>query len=282
MNIWLILSVTVVASGIGIVLLCRARMTSFAKNVELKLTAEKNSHNSHTVDFSSLSTLPQPVAHYFRHVLTDGQKLIQSVEMIQKGELRTGVDSVRWLAFTAQQQISPPARGFVWKARIGLPLGAHIQVIDSYIDGQGTGRVRLCSTLPLGAQQNLPQLNSGALHRFLAEAVWCPTALLPQAGVEWQAIDDHSALATLSDHGTRVSLVFRFNEHNEVCGIYTPGRIGKFKEGFRKVPWEGHFSDYRLCNGVRVPFYGEVGWYANNRLQLVWKGRLENVRYAWC
>ncbi len=257
--------------------MCRAREASFAESLKEKLSAAKSLH---TVDLASLSALPPPVIRYFRHVLTDGRKLIQFVEMTQKGELRTGVDSGKWLAFTAQQQISPPARGFVWKARIGLPLGAHLQVIDSYIDGLGTGRVSLCSALPLGTEQNLPQLNSGALHRFLAEAVWCPTALLPQAGVAWQALDDHSALATLNDRGTQVSLVFRFNERNEVCGIYTPGRIGRFKEGFLEMPWEGHFSDYRLCGGVRVPFYGEVGWHIDGALQLVWKGRLEDVRHA--
>jgi hypothetical protein len=277
MNFWLIFGVVVLASGVGIVLLCRARTDSFAKNLEAKLTAEKTSH---TVGFSSLSTLPSPVTRYFRRVLTDGQELIQFVEMIQRGELRTGVDSGKWLPFSARQQITPPSRTFQWQARISLPLGAHIQVTDSYIDGRGAGQVRLCSLVPLGREKPTPQLNSGALHRFLAEAVWCPTALLPQAGVEWQTIDDHSALATLNDRGTSVSLVFRFNERDEVCGIYTPGRIGKFKDGFHRVPWEGRFSDYRLCGGVRVPFYGEVGWHVGDRLQLVWKGWLENVRYS--
>jgi len=248
------------------------------KNLRTETTGEKPSPQT-GAKVDSPSTLPPPVARYFAYALAEGQKLIHSVTLIQRGELRTGVDSGKWLPFSAHQQIFPQSRSFQWKARISLPLGAHIQVTDSYIDGRGAGQVRLCSLLPLGREKPTPELDSGALYRFLAEAVWFPTALLPQAGVEWQAIDDHSALATLNDRGTSVSLVFRFDERDEVCRIYTPGRFGKFKDGYRKVPWEGRFSDYRLCDGVRVPFYGEVGWYVDDRLQLVWKGRVDKVRY---
>ena len=37
----------------------------------------------------------------------------------------------------------------------------------------------------------------GELMRFLAEAAWYPTALLPSQGVRWQGADERSAFATL-------------------------------------------------------------------------------------
>ena len=80
------------------------------------------------------------------------------------------------------------------------------------------GRVSLFSAFTLSSSANIPELNSGALHRYLAEAVWYPTALLPQAGVQWSPIDEHSALATLTDNGETVSLEFRFNDAGEVTG----------------------------------------------------------------
>ncbi len=90
MNFWLILSVIIVASCIGIFFFYRAREASFAKSLEVRLTAAKSSHDA---DFCSLSTtLPPPVSRYFRHVLGEDQRLIRPVEILQSGELRAGTE----------------------------------------------------------------------------------------------------------------------------------------------------------------------------------------------
>ena len=96
----------------------------------------------------------------------------------------------------------------------------------------------------------------------------------------WTPIDDRSALATLTDSGTTVSLEFRFNEVGELVSVYSSGRFGSFDGGYRQVPWEGHFRNYQERAGMRVPLYGEVGWYIDGKLQIVWKGNLVDVRYA--
>ena len=57
-----------------------------------------------------------------------------------------------------------------------------------------------------------------------------------------------------------------------MSGIYTPGRWGSFDGGFRKLPWEGRFGDYHEVAGVRIPRWGEVGWYVDGRWGSVWKG----------
>ncbi|MCC5867846.1 MAG: hypothetical protein JJU27_04980 [Gammaproteobacteria bacterium] len=231
------------------------------------------------VDFASFADLPAPVARYFRHVLTDGQALIRKAEFQQSGVLRTDTSTSKWSRFTAAQTVVPPATGFLWNARINMPLGTHIRVLDSYIDGIGSGRVSLLSAITFASEEGIAELNSGALHRYLAEGVWFPTALLPQSGVAWSPIDEHSALATLTDRGTSVSLKFYFNELGEATGIYSAGRFGQFDGRYKKVPWQGHFRDYRDQAGMRVPGYGEVGWYADGVLQLVWKGDIKNARY---
>ena len=231
------------------------------------------------VDFSSLAALPPPVFRYFTRVLPEGQYLIGKAVMHQSGMLRTTPKSGKWLSFDAQETIVPAARGFVWNARIKLPLGVHVRVLDSSIAGIGSGRLSLLSVLPLAAEKGTPELNAGALYRYLAEAVWCPTALLPQSGVKWTAIDNHSALATLCVNDLCVSLEFRFSDTGEVSSIYTPGRFAHIGGEYRQLPWEGHFDDYRVMSGIHVPAYGEVGWYVDERLEIVWKGEIQNIQY---
>ena len=237
-----------------------------------------------SVDDASIDGLPEPVKRYFRHVLTQGQPLIGSATFRQSGWLRTGTRAARWLPFTAEHFVVPPAKGFVWNAKVEMPLATHIRVLDSHVAGVGAGRVSLLSAFPIASEANVPELNAGALHRYLAEAVWYPTALLPQAGVAWTPIDGDSAIATLTAGGTTVSLVFRFNAIGEVTGIYSPGRFGRFDGVYRQAPWEGHFRDYQPMRGMRVPMYGEVGWYdegepREGELRLVWKGQILDSRY---
>lgn len=232
-----------------------------------------------TVDCASFATLPPPVARYFRHVLTDGQALIATAELRQSGELRVDTETNRWSHFTARHLIVPAATGFVWNAKVETPLGTHVKVVDSYANGTGSGRVSLMSTVRLAAEAGAPELDSGALHRYLAEAVWCPTALLPECGVAWTPIDDSSARATLTDGATSVSLDFRFNDAGEVAAVYSPGRFARSGGGYTSMPWEGHFRDYREQAGMRIPFQGEVGWYREGTLELVWKGELDEIRY---
>ena len=123
------------------------------------------------------------------------------------------------------------------------------------------------------------ELNSGSLHRYLAEGVWYPTALLPPS-VVWSSIDGGAAQATLKDRGTIVALEFRFNDMGEVTSIYAPRRFGRFDGGYMQVPWEVHIRDYEVRSGVRVPTYGEVGWYEDGVCETVWKGNLADVDYG--
>ena len=119
-----------------------------------------------------------------------------------------------------------------------------------------------------------PEVNSGSLHRFLAEAVWYPVALLPSPTLQWSPIDSTRALATLTDHGLSVSLEFRFGETGEVTGIYTPARWGTFGGAYEQRPWEGHFRNYEQRSGFWVPTQGDVGWYAGGEWRPVWEGTM--------
>ncbi|WP_457573414.1 DUF6544 family protein [Desulfolithobacter sp.] len=202
------------------------------------------------------------------------EKDITEVSLCQSGKLRPGPTSSRWLSLTATHQVWPLATRFFWEARIRLVRGIHLSVVDSYSGGVGPERVQLLSFLPLASTTDIPELNKGTRHRYLTEAVWYPTTLLPRAGVRWRCISKHAALATLRNHDLSVSLEFRFNSNGEVKGIYSPGRYGRFGNRYIQVPWEGHFSHYQTVHGLRIPMQGEADWYHEGKLELVWQATI--------
>jgi hypothetical protein len=271
----------ILAAAVGAVVAgLHHREIRHAHSLHARLLEHSTVNGSERVSFDRLSGLPPPVFRYFKNVLDDGQPVICAATFQQSGVLRTG-DSQAWLSFTAKESVVP-TRGFVWNARVALPLYAHVRVLDSLVAGTGSGRISLMTALPLAEAVSVPQLDSGALHRYLGEAAWFPTALLPQSGVHWAPIDDSRAMATLSMDGSSVSLEFRFNEQNEIAAIYSPARWGAFDGGYEQRAWEGHFRGYRIIEGMRIPEYGEVGWYRGSELQLVWKGNIESARYTLC
>jgi uncharacterized protein DUF6544 len=231
------------------------------------------------VSLAELDNLPEPVLRYFRRVLREGHPYIRVARLRQTGELRTDTQSDRWLLFQADQVVTALSPGFVWNAKADIAPFIHVRVRDAYIAGQGSGEVSLLSAVTVAAERGRFEMNSGALHRYLAEAVWYPTALLPSAYLEWSPIDDNKALASLTDSGITVRLEFSFNDAGEVTGIYTPGRWGAFDGGYKQVPWEGHFRKYEDRDGMWVPTEGEVGWYSSSEWQSVWKGTIAEVSY---
>ena len=231
------------------------------------------------VDLERLQGLPAPVEKYFRRVLEPGQLPIRVARLRQDGVLRGDPHADRWTAFEATQLVVPAAPGFVWDARVGFAPLFHVRVRDAYVGGIGSAVVLLASAVRAASVQGGPEITAGALHRYLAEAVWVPTALLPSDRLAWTAIDQNTALATLTDAGTTVTLEFRFNAEGEVAAIYTPARWAQVDGAFRPMPWEGHFSDYRRRGNVLVPVRGEVGWIVDGEWRPVWRARLSSATY---
>lgn len=231
------------------------------------------------VDFAALDSLPAPVRRYLRKALKDGQPLIRLAHFGQSGTIRTSANG-RWMDFSARQLVSPFAPGFLWNARIGAMPLVHLRVIDAYTDGHGASNLYLLSALSLASAAQRPEMDAGSLHRYLAEAPFYPTALLPSESLRWNAIDEHRAQAMLTHGAVSVSLEFRFNEQDEVTGVYTPGRwCAAVDGGFQLKPWEGRFSNWVERDGMRVPSAGEVGWHEDGGWQPVWRGSFTEAAY---
>jgi hypothetical protein len=95
--------------------------------------------------------------------------------------------------------------------------------------------------------------------RWLAETMWFPAAL---AGKEigWEAIDAHSARATLLDGGSPVNVVFEFDDEGKISSLRAQRYFDAGGGRFVLTPWLGRAGDYRELGGIRVPTSVEVSW----------------------
>jgi len=274
----LIFSIIATGAASSIVIGARQQRHASVQFVNALVRASSSAVDTGSADIS-MADLPRPVKAYLERVLPRNPRMIRLARLTERGTLRTGTDSTQWYPFNASQVIAPPVAGFSWNADVRLAALVHLRIYDELLNGIGSSRVAFLSAFTVARAGGNLEMNSGALHRYLAEAVWYPTALLPSANLKWTPIDDHRALATLTAGGVTVSLEFIFNERDEVTGIYTPGRWGSFDGGFKKGAWEGHFRNYQTRDGMRVPTEGEVGWYSAGRWLPVWWGTVMDAAY---
>ncbi len=134
----------------------------------------------------------------------------------------------------------------------------------------------MLGVLTVASAEPGPATDTGEMMRYLAETPWMPTALLPGQGVEWTAVDDRHAVATLDDGANTVSLTFTFNDADEIEGVRAEARPRTEDES---MPWSGRFWDYEVVDGMRVPLSGEVTWQMPEGDFPYWRGRITPEMY---
>lgn len=229
--------------------------------------------------FAGLAGLPAPVKRYFSAVLTEGQPIVTAVSLTQSGVFNMSATSARWKPFTATQNFTTARPGFVWNAKIMMFPTVPVRVVDAFVGGEGLLRPTLLGLYELGTQQGNGEIARGELLRYFAESVWFPTALLPGQGVDWQAVDNTSATATITDGPISVTMLFRFDENDLIASIHVQGRAMTVGTTTVQMPWECRMSNYQMRGGMRVPLTGEVLYITPEGEKPYFQGTIETITY---
>lgn len=227
---------------------------------------------------TSDAELPDPVTRYLRQAIGDAPHHPHVVRLSQEGEFRVSEAEDGWRPFDASQDFTVEPPGFVWDARIAMAPGMPVRVRDSYVGGSGSMQAKLLSLVTLVDERHKEQLDRAALQRYLAEAVWFPTALLPSERLRWQALDAETAEAFLSDGDIEVSVQFRFQD-GSIVGVYA-NRYREVEGNYVLTPWQGRFHSYETREGIRFPTHGEVAWILPEGEYPYWRGRIVDIDFT--
>lgn len=281
MRVALGVAALLVVVGIGVLALARASWRSRTATAVAKLN-RLAVRPPGAFEPSGLGGLPAPVARYLRAVLRDGQPLVSRAVLAQRGTFlvspRAGADG--WADFTATETFSASPAAFVWDARIRMAPVLDVLVRDAFVDGAGSMEVAMLGAVPLMSVKGTAAISEGALHRWLAEAVWLPTALLPGHGVAWSAVDDSTARATVTSGGVTVSLDYRFGPDGLVSFVYAASRMRDVNGRGVPTPWLGRFGRWEERGGMKIPAEGTVGWVLAEGWQPYWRGEITEAGYA--
>lgn len=259
---------------IGVVLLCAvfAVLTITAKQwFDRKVSKEVAAFydqvriEESTLETSDIEELPLPVQKWLTYTGAVSKKRAQAVRLQQRAQMRLGVDKP-WMPVTAEQYFRTEEPGFIWKANIQMAPFVHISGRDKYEDGKGHMLIKILSLFTV-ADAASSEINQGTLLRYLAETMWVPSAVVSKY-ISWEAVDDHTAVATMTYKGVEASGTFTFNDAGQVISFQAE-RYGDFGGETQLETWFIPVDDYKEFEGVRIPTTGKVTW------------KLESGDYNW-
>jgi len=224
-----------------------------------------------------LADLPAPAERYLRHAIRPSTPLASSVQLRMTGKIRSNPDA-DWTHLSAEEILSVPD-GFVWKAKIRQGY-ERLSGADRYAGGAGCVRFWLWGIIPVLHQEG-PDTSKSATGRVAIESIWLPSSLLPQAGAEWEAIDNQSAKATLRIGGEITTLTLLVAPD----GRLRRSVISRWGEGAAQgepayIPFTAEVIEERTFGGYTIPSRIVAGWWIHSdRFFEFFQATIEEAEY---
>jgi len=217
------------------------------KDVKTLFSLSQNISNK-TYSSGQLEQLPEPVRRYFRYSLQENQSYISYVRLMHDGKFRIKPGQ-KWMTIKGEEYFTTEKPNFVWFGKVPM-----FSAMDTYMDGKGNLKVKLLSLIKIVDAKG-KEIDQGELLRWLGEALWFPTALLPSENLRWEEVDENSARVILEDGNISVEGTFYFNQEGQIVQF----KAKRFKDGVLEN-WSGFYHDYREVEGMKVPMHVEVIW----------------------
>jgi hypothetical protein len=232
-------------------------------------------------DPAMVAGVPEPARRFFLFAIAPGATLHAAVELETAGELSLGnKQAPNYMPMRARQILAGP-RGFVWMLKAGSGL-MRMAGSDGYFDGEAWTRFWLLNVFPVARASGATDFARSAAGRAVAESVfWAPAALLPQAGVVWEAVNKDTARAHVP-HGSNV--------HTVDVTVSADGRPASVllqrwsrenpERAWRLQPFGGTIEEIIEVDGYRLAARVEGGnWFGTERYFPFYRSRVTRLRF---
>ncbi len=201
--------------------------------------------------------LPEPVKQWMQTTGIVGKAEIKSARVEQVALMKMKPEQKEWYEAEAIQHTTMQTPAFIWSVRMNMSPLIKVRGRDKFVDGKGEMKIRINSLINVVNEKG-EKMDEGTLQRYLGELVWYPSlALSPY--ITWEAIDDKTAIATMTYKGTTGSGTFHFNEQGDFVQ-YTAMRYMGNKPDAQRYLWVLTVDDYSVFEGIKVPSRMKATW----------------------
>lgn len=251
----------------------------FEKQIDSELEKLKSenefSRNNEIITENDLVELPEPVKNWLQKSGVVGKKSITAVEIKQSGLMKLSPDQKKWYQPEARQYIAVSKPSFLWQVDLPIIPLINTKGRDLFYQGDASMIIKIASLLPVVNQDANDKLNQSALHRFLLELPWYPTAALNDY-LSWEKIDSNSARATINYQGVEAAAVFNFDQEGNLISTEAM-RYKESDEDAERIKCVGELHSFKTVDGIKVPTEIDVSWYLEEEKFTWFKVKVEKI-----
>ena len=222
-----------------------------------KMFEDSNTLENTILSEQMIVDLPATIQKWLLNSGAIGKPLVFNVYLEQDLQMLMKPGQQEWNKAKARQYftIEPPA--FNWSVKLKMNPFLAVVGRDKFENGQGEMTIKLLSFFSVVDAKNNDKVNQATLQRYLAEMVWFPSfALSPY--INWEAMDDYSAKATMEYNGTEGSGIFHFEEN----GDFKKFVAMRYKDAddVLLTEWKVTASKTEERNGIKIPVESKAEW----------------------
>jgi len=229
---------------------------------EIKINKDRTdvlNENNKIISAADLKGLPLPVKKWLQNSGVIGKKEIRAVKVKQNGLMKLSPEQSDWYQPTARQYITVSEPGFLWQVDLAMMPVINTKGRDLFYQGNASMQIKIASLLPVVNQGANAKINESALHRFLLELPWYPTAALNNY-LDWQEIDSTTARATIDYQGVKASADFNFDQEGNLISTEAM-RYKESDQAAERLRCTGELKSYQKVDGIQIPTKIDVSWY---------------------
>lgn len=250
-------------------------------NSELEKLKESNfkSSNGKIIKNEDLQQLPFPVKKWLASVGIIGNRKIKAVKLKQSGVMKLKPGQEKYFKPEAEQYISVSEPGFLWQIDLKIMPLIKTTGRDYFYRGNASMLIKLAYLLPIVDQKSNSKINESALHRFLLEVPWYPTAALNKY-LKWEKIDSSSARATINYQGMKAAADFIFDQEGNLLRTEAM-RYKESNENTKRLKCTGELKEYTTVDGISIPRKIDVSWYLDSGKFTWFKIELDEISFKY-
>jgi hypothetical protein len=231
-----------------------------------------------TVVEADLAPLPDPVRRYLRVAGVVGHPHVANVHARMHGRIRGSRDA-GWISLIAEQYniLSPPARFFYVR---GSMFAIPVRGYHRYVDNAAAMTVKAAGLVTVVDAAGDEMTASETVTLFNDMCVIAP-AMLVDAPVAWEPVDDRTTRARLSNGGHTIGATLSFAASGELVNFRSDDRrqISSDRRSARRLGWSTPLAAYRPFGSVRLASGGEARWHEPNGDYAYIELTFDEVRY---
>ena len=235
--------------------------------------------NNNIISTADLKDLALPVKKWLQNSGVIGKNKIRAVKVKQSGLMKLSPEQNNWYQPAAKQYITVSEPGFLWQVDLAMMPVVNTKGRDFFYQGNASMQIKIASLLPVVDQKENAKINESALHRFLLELPWYPTAALNNY-LEWQEIDSTTARATINYQGVKASADFNFDQEGNLLST----EAMRYKESDQNAERRrciGELGGYRNIDGIKIPTEIDVSWYLDSGKFSWFKVKVDQISFEY-